>query len=161
MHHGAAMTTLRADDTPHTVRVGCVLIGDVLWSSGNQERLRTRLLRRDPRATLMVFNSRGGYLTAEGRVRLLEGDDVPELSVRLFRAMKHIEDAPPDALIRFGDRETTPERGVPSSWSTTAATSSSPARVRLAITPTRGRALRHTSHGTIPQAAQRPSTSSR
>ena len=40
-HHGAAMTTLRADGTPHTVRVGCVLMGNVLWSSGNRERLRT------------------------------------------------------------------------------------------------------------------------
>ncbi len=58
----------------------------------------------------MVFDSRGSYLTSEARVSLLEGDDVPELSVRLFRAMNHIEDAPPDALIRFGDRGMTPEK---------------------------------------------------
>lgn len=108
-HHGAAMTTLRADGTPHTVRVGCVLIGDVLWSSGNRERLRTRHLRRDPRATLMVFNSRGGFLTAEARVRLIEGDDVPDLSVRLFRAMGHMDEAPPDAPINFGGRMMTPD----------------------------------------------------
>ena len=108
-HHGAAMTTLRADGTPHMVRVGCVLIGNVLWSSGTRERLRTRNLRRDPRATVMVFNSRGGYLTAEARVRLLEGDEVPELSVRLFRRMNHMDNAPPDAPIRFGDREMTPD----------------------------------------------------
>ncbi len=108
-HHGAAMTTLRADGTPHTVRVGCVLIGDVLWSSGNRKRLRTRHLRHDPRASLMVFDSRGGFLTAEARVRLIEGDDVPELSQRLFRAMQHIEDAPPDASIDFGGRSMTPD----------------------------------------------------
>ncbi len=108
-HHGAAMTTLRADGTPHTVRVGCVLMGDVLWSSGNQQRLRTRHLRHDPRASLMVFDSRGGFLTAEARVRLIEGDSVPELSQRLFRAMQHLEDAPADAPINFGGRIMTPD----------------------------------------------------
>ncbi|MBX7110618.1 MAG: pyridoxamine 5'-phosphate oxidase family protein [Dehalococcoidia bacterium] len=108
-HHGAAMTTLRRDGTPHTVRVGCVLIGDVLWSSGNVGRLRTLHLRRDPRATLMVFNSRGDYLTAEARVRLLEGDDVPDLSIRLFRTMAHEPDAPADAPINFGGRSMTPD----------------------------------------------------
>lgn len=108
-HHGAAMTTLRVDGTPHTVRVGCVLMGDVLWSSGNQQRLRTRHLRHDPRASLMVFDSRGGFLTAEARVRLIEGDSVPELSQRLFRAMQHLEDAPADAPINFGGRIMTPD----------------------------------------------------
>jgi PPOX class probable F420-dependent enzyme len=109
-HNGAAMTTLRADGAPHTVRIGCVLMGDVLWSSGNQDRLRTRHLRRDPRATVMVFNSRGGYLTAEARARLIEGDAVPDLSVRLFRAMNHMDDdTPPDAPINFGGRQMTPD----------------------------------------------------
>ena len=104
------MTTLRADGTPHTVRVGCVLMGDVLWSSGTRERLRTRHMRRDPRATLMVFDSEGGYLTVESHVRLLEGDDVPELSQRLFRAMQHLEDAPEDAPLAFAGRTMTPEQ---------------------------------------------------
>lgn len=108
-YHGAAMTTLRRDGTPHTVRVGCVLMGDVLWSSGNRERLRTRHLRRDPRATLMAFNSHGGFLTVEARVRLLEGDDIVEQSARLFRAMVHEVDAAPDAPINFGGRMLTPE----------------------------------------------------
>ena len=104
------MTTLRADGTPHTVRVGCVLIGDVLWSSGTRERLRTRHLRRDPRAALMVFDSEGAYLTVESRVRLLEGDDVPGLSQRLFRAMQHLEDAPEDAPLAFAGQTMTPEQ---------------------------------------------------
>jgi PPOX class probable F420-dependent enzyme len=109
-HNGAAMTTLRRDGSPHTVRIGCVLMDNVLWSSGNEDRLRTRNLRRDPRASVMVFNSRGGYLTAEARVRLIEGEPVPDLSVRLFRRMNHIEDdAPEDTPIRFGAREMTPD----------------------------------------------------
>jgi PPOX class probable F420-dependent enzyme len=108
-HHGAAMTTLRADGSPHTVRIGCVLMGDVLWSSGNEDRLRTRHLRRDPRATVMVFDSRGGYLTVEARARLLEGADVPDLSIRLFRAMNHEQETAPDAPVTFGGRQMTPE----------------------------------------------------
>ena len=107
-HHAAAMTTLRADGRPHTVRVGCVLVDGALWSSGTQARLRTRNVRRDPRATLMIFDGRGGYLTIESVVRLHEGGDVPELSVRLFRAMQHSDDAPADAPIDFGGRLMTP-----------------------------------------------------
>jgi PPOX class probable F420-dependent enzyme len=108
-HRAAAMTTLRADGSPHTVRVGCVLMGDALWSSGTRERLRTRNLRRDPRANLMVFDSRGGFVTVESTVRLLEGDDVPELSIRMFRAMQNQEDAPADAPLAFGTRTMSPE----------------------------------------------------
>jgi PPOX class probable F420-dependent enzyme len=108
-HRAAAMTTLRSDGSPHTVRVGCVLMGEVLWSSGTRERLRTRNLRRDPRGNLFVFDSRGGFVTVEARVRLLEGDDVPELSQRMFRAMQNLEDAPADAPLAFGGRTMAPE----------------------------------------------------
>lgn len=87
-HHGAAMTTLRQDGTPHTVRVGVALVDGKIWSSGTRDRARTKHLRRDPRATLMVFDEQWAYLGLECRVRLLEGDDVPDLSVRLFEVMQ-------------------------------------------------------------------------
>jgi hypothetical protein len=51
-NHGAAMITLRRDGTPHAVRVGIDVIGDKVWSSGTQTRVRTRHLRRDPRSAL-------------------------------------------------------------------------------------------------------------
>ncbi|RLT26662.1 MAG: hypothetical protein DWI48_05685 [Chloroflexi bacterium] len=35
-NHAAAMITLRADGTPHAARIGVALVGDKLWSSGNQ-----------------------------------------------------------------------------------------------------------------------------
>ncbi len=59
---------------------------------GAQERIRTRFLRRDPRCTLFVFpsgaNAGPQYLTLETRVTIIEGDQVPELSIQLFRAMQ-------------------------------------------------------------------------
>jgi PPOX class probable F420-dependent enzyme len=86
---GAAMITLRADGTPVAVRVGVALVDGKLWSSGTRDRARTRWLRRDPRSTLFVYDPTGfGYLNIESRVRILEGPDAPEQSVRLFRAMQ-------------------------------------------------------------------------
>ena len=48
-NHSAAMTTLRRDGSPHTVRVGVALVEGRLWSSGTKDRVRTKHLRRDPR----------------------------------------------------------------------------------------------------------------
>src|SRR5439155_9795152 len=44
-HHSAAMTTLRADGTPHVARVGVALVAGKVWSSGTQTRVRTKHLR--------------------------------------------------------------------------------------------------------------------
>jgi PPOX class probable F420-dependent enzyme len=89
-HRSAAMTSLRADGTPAAVRVGVALVDGTLWSSGTRDRARTRMLRRDPRSTLFVFEGGGfGYLTIESRVSILDGPDAPEQSVRLFRTMQN------------------------------------------------------------------------
>jgi hypothetical protein len=87
-NHGAAMVTLRADGTPHAVRVGVALVDGKIWSSGVPGRARTKYLRRDPRSTLMVFEAGYGYLTIESRVTILDGPDAPELNVRLFQVMQ-------------------------------------------------------------------------
>ncbi|HEY1298240.1 MAG TPA: pyridoxamine 5'-phosphate oxidase family protein [Chloroflexota bacterium] len=88
-NRSAAMITLRDDGAPAAVRVGVVLVDGTPWSSGTRDRARTRRLRRDPRATLFVFEGGGyGYLTVEARVTILEGPEAPEQSVRLFRAMQ-------------------------------------------------------------------------
>ena len=88
-HHAASMITLRPDGTPHAARVAVALVGDQLQSSGNQGRLRTRFLRRDPRCTLFVFPESGGqYLTLETHVTIIDDDDMPERSVELFQAMQ-------------------------------------------------------------------------
>jgi PPOX class probable F420-dependent enzyme len=86
--HSAAMTTLRSDGTPHTVRIGVALVAGKIWSSGTQGRARTRFLRRDPRSTLFVFDNEWRWLTLECRVNILEGPDVPRQSLRLFEVMQ-------------------------------------------------------------------------
>ena len=87
--HAAAMITLAEEGMPRAVRVGVVLVDGKLWSSGTQDRVRTSRLRHDPRCTLFVFDNAYKFLTLETHVRLLEGADVPELSVRMFRQMQH------------------------------------------------------------------------
>jgi PPOX class probable F420-dependent enzyme len=110
-NRSAAMTTLRADGTPHTVRIGIAVVDGKIWSSGTQNRLRTRHLRRDPRSTLMVFDSAWAYLTLECRVTLLEGADVPEQSVRMFQVMQQgMPGAPgPGKLLWYGAEKTIDE----------------------------------------------------
>lgn len=87
--HAAAMITPADDGMPRAVRVGVVLVDGKLWSSGTQDRVRTTRLRHDPRCTLFVFDNAYKFLTLETNVRLLEGADVPELSVRMFRQMQN------------------------------------------------------------------------
>ena len=87
-YHSAAMTTLRADGTPHVARVGVALVNEKVWSSGTQTRIRTKHLRRDPRSTLFVFDTEFRWLGLESRVTILEGPDAPDLNLRLFQVMQ-------------------------------------------------------------------------
>jgi PPOX class probable F420-dependent enzyme len=87
-NHAAAMITLRPDGTPSAVRVGVAVVDGNLWSSGTAKRRRTAWLRRDPRATLFVFEGGFRYLTIESRVTILDGPDAAEQNVRLFRVMQ-------------------------------------------------------------------------
>src|SRR5262249_1498794 len=89
---------------PHAVRVGVALIDGKLWSSGTQGRLRTKLLRRDPRCTFFLWEAGFGFLTVEGKVTILEGPDVPDQSVRLFQTMQ--PNAPPGHLSWYGKQLT-------------------------------------------------------
>ena len=102
--HSAAMTTLRPDGTPHTVRIGLALVDGRIWSSGTQARVRTRHLRRDPRSTLFVFDANWRWLSLECRVRILDGDEAPRQHVRLFEVMQRgMTPAPsPGTLLWYG-----------------------------------------------------------
>jgi hypothetical protein len=110
-NHSAAMTTLRADGTPHTVRIGVALVDGRIWSSGTPRRLRTRHLRRDPRSTLFVFDSQWQYLTLECAVRILDGPEAPEQNLRLFQVMQAGMSPAPAAgkLLWYGAEKTVDE----------------------------------------------------
>lgn len=105
-HPTAAMITNGRDGTPKVARVGVALVDGKLWSSGTQDRVRTPRLRRDPRCTLFVFDPGWSWLALETTVRILEGPDVPELSVRMFRQMQK---RPAGDLSWFGKELSTEE----------------------------------------------------
>lgn len=95
----AAMITVDSAGVAKTARVGVALVDGRLWSSGTQDRVRTRRLRRDPRCTLFVFGDSFNWLTVESTVSILDGPDAPDLNVRLFRLM---QDRPAGPLSWFG-----------------------------------------------------------
>jgi pyridoxamine 5'-phosphate oxidase-like protein len=105
------MITLRRDGSAHAVRVGVALVDDKIWSSGTADRVRTRHLRRDPRATLIVFASGREALSIDATVNILEGPDVPELSWKLFSVMQRAMTPapPPGHLMWFGKPKTREE----------------------------------------------------
>jgi Pyridoxamine 5'-phosphate oxidase len=87
-HHSAAMVTVTPEGIAKVARVGVALIDGKLWSSGTQDRVRTRRLRRDPRCTLYVHDAAFAFLALESTVTILDGPDAPALSLALFRQMQ-------------------------------------------------------------------------
>ena len=87
-HHSAAMITVTAGGIAKAARVGVALVDGKLWSSGTQDRVRTKRLRRVPRCTLFVFDPGFAWLTLETTVDILDGPDAPEQNLRLFKEMQ-------------------------------------------------------------------------
>ena len=88
-NHSAVMTTTKADGMPHVAMVGVGLVDGKLWSSGTETRVRTKHLRRDPRAALLVLakGTRYRWLGIEADVNILDGDDAPQLNLQLYRVL--------------------------------------------------------------------------
>lgn len=87
-HHDAVMTTTKKDGMPHVARIGIGLVDGELWSSGTQDRVRTKHLRRDNRSALMVFgDNRYSWLGLETTVTILDGPDAPQLNLKLYRTL--------------------------------------------------------------------------
>lgn len=83
------MITIGQDGMPKVARVGIAVVDGKVWSSGTEDRVRTRRLRRDPRCTLFVFDQQFAFLTLETTVTLLEGSEAPASNLRLFRVMQN------------------------------------------------------------------------
>jgi PPOX class probable F420-dependent enzyme len=88
-HHGAVMATIKKDGRPHVARIAVGLVEGKLWSSGSETRARTRFLRRDPRATLFVFNPKNAqsWLALECTVTILEGPEAVDGNLALYRTI--------------------------------------------------------------------------
>jgi hypothetical protein len=98
-NRSAAMITVGADGFAKAVRIGVGVVDGKIWSSGTEERARTRRLRRDPRCTLFVFEPGFLYLTLETTIALLDGPDAIEFNIRLFR---ELQGRPAGPLTWFG-----------------------------------------------------------
>lgn len=87
-HPAAAMVTVAPDGVAKVARVAVSLVDGRLWSSGTQERVRTKRLRRDPRCTLFVYDTSFAWLALETTVTILEGPETTAGTLRLFRQMQ-------------------------------------------------------------------------
>jgi uncharacterized pyridoxamine 5'-phosphate oxidase family protein len=97
--HGAAMITVARDGMPKVARVGVAWVDGKLWSSATGDRVRTKRLRRDPRCTLYLPDDAFTWVALETVVSILDGPEVPELSLKLFRVM---QDKPSGPVSWFG-----------------------------------------------------------
>ncbi len=98
-HDSAAMVTVGEDGVAKAVRMSVALVDGNLWSSGRQDRVRTRRLRKDPRCTLFIFDPGYTWLTLETTVTLLDGPDAPQLNLKF---MRQIQAKPEGPLSWFG-----------------------------------------------------------
>jgi uncharacterized pyridoxamine 5'-phosphate oxidase family protein len=93
-NHAAAMATVGDDGLAKLVRVGVALVDGKVWSSGTQDRVRTRRLRDDPRCTLYVYDEGFAWRALESTVTILDGPDAPRLNLQLFRVMQNRPSGP-------------------------------------------------------------------
>jgi PPOX class probable F420-dependent enzyme len=87
-HHRAVLATSRADGRPQLSPVLCAVDenGRVLIST-RETAIKTRNLRRDPRASLCVINDGffGDWVQAEGEAEVISLPDAMDLLVEYYR----------------------------------------------------------------------------
>lgn len=99
-NHLATLTTHRPDHMPHSAHITVGVVGDRLWSSGTERRMRTVYMRLDPACTLLVFPVRADghatyhhgtpgavWLGIEASVEVLDGPEVPQQTLALLHAL--------------------------------------------------------------------------
>jgi hypothetical protein len=105
------LATARVDGRAHAAPVAFSFDGGAFWV-GTVEGLRLRNLRATPWASLVLFDGQRGErhraLTAEGPVRLHEGEDLRAAQRRLDTAWVARHGSPPDWAAAF--LELRPER---------------------------------------------------
>jgi PPOX class probable F420-dependent enzyme len=90
----AYLATLNSDGTPHVVGMWFVWDGEALLLPTSRETRKARNAFRDPRATVMIDDSRGGFdlrgITIVGRAELVEAPRSLELNLAIHR--KYVTD---------------------------------------------------------------------
>jgi PPOX class probable F420-dependent enzyme len=87
-HHHAVLATMRRDGTPQLSPVACAVADDgSVVVSTRETAVKTRNVRRDPRAWLCVFPDTffGGFVQVEGRVEVVSLPDAMDGLVDYYR----------------------------------------------------------------------------
>jgi PPOX class probable F420-dependent enzyme len=83
----ATLATLNADGTPHVVPMWFLWEGQRVLIPTSQRTRKLKNLERDPRATVMLDDSRGGFdlrgVTLVGRAEIVRGPEALELNHRI------------------------------------------------------------------------------
>jgi PPOX class probable F420-dependent enzyme len=89
-NHRAVLATMRRDGTPQMSPVACAVLtsGDVVVSS-RETAIKTKNVRRDPRAWLCVFPDAffGGFVQVEGDVTVVSLPEAMDGLVDYYRAV--------------------------------------------------------------------------
>lgn len=98
-NHQGVFCVLRKDGAPHLSPVLYALMDGKIRVSCTWDRVKTKLLRRDSRASLCVILEKffEAYLSVEGTVRLIEDPDGRE-NLALYQA---VNGGPPDNLDEY------------------------------------------------------------
>ncbi|WP_019973163.1 pyridoxamine 5'-phosphate oxidase family protein [Mycobacterium sp. 141] len=102
-HHVAAMLTVGADGRPKAAKMEPALLDDRLLGIGHRHKVRTRRLRRDPRATLFYDAPGPAWLAVEATVDIIDTPDTPRLIVEFMRVRQQRPSGP---LAWHGDNDT-------------------------------------------------------
>jgi PPOX class probable F420-dependent enzyme len=90
VHHRAVLATMRADGRPQLSPVSATVDdeGRALIST-REAAIKTRNLRRDPRASLCVLNDRffGDWIQAEGTAEIIRLPEAMEILVSYYRSI--------------------------------------------------------------------------
>jgi len=89
-HHRAVVATSRADGRPQLSPVTCALDSDGrVVISTRETAVKTKNLRRDPRASLCVFTDRffGDWVQVDGIAEIISLPDAMELLVDYYRSV--------------------------------------------------------------------------
>lgn len=89
-HHRAVLATMRRDGTPQMSPVLCAVADDgAVVVSSREAAVKTRNVRRDPRAWLCVFPDEfyGGFVQVEGAVSVVSMPEALDGLVAYYRAI--------------------------------------------------------------------------
>jgi PPOX class probable F420-dependent enzyme len=91
----ANLATIDPDGAAHLVGMWFLWDGEAVLSPTSRRTRKARNILRDPRATVMIDDSRGGFdlrgVTLVGRAQLVEGPQALELNRRIHR--KYVTEA--------------------------------------------------------------------